>query len=68
MSLIQQIVAVVTSLPPEAAQFVLSIVRGAAASDDPARYLERRATADVAHKASQQLVEQILEQERARDG
>lgn len=60
MSLIEQAVEVLSKLPPRAVELVITIVKGALASDDPVRHLERRATAEAAHAASQETVRAAL--------
>lgn len=60
MSVIAKLVAAVAKLPPQAVELLMSIIEGALESDDPTRYLERRATAEAAHAASQATVREIL--------
>lgn len=63
-TVIGKIVETAAKLPPEALELVLSIIKGAVESNDPTRYLQRRATAEAAHAASQATVQQALKRRR----
>lgn len=68
MSLIEDVVRELGKLPPGAVKLVYQLVRdlvtGALSSDDPQRYIERRAAAEAAHLASQAALDKALEKTR----
>jgi hypothetical protein len=60
MSLISDLVPLLKELPECCIVPIANLVRGAVASDDPARFIERRLVADTAHAASQAAVQAAL--------
>lgn len=60
LAVLEKLVALVAKLPPEALALLLQLVEGALKSDDPTRYIQRRATAEAAHAASQETVRAAL--------
>lgn len=57
---IGELVELAKTLPPEAVSWLVKLVRDALSSDDPARYIQRRAEADAAHEAAQHAVDEAL--------
>lgn len=55
-----RLVELVAKLPPAAIEALISLVRGALSSDDPERYIARRATADATHAATQATARELL--------
>lgn len=60
MSMIDDIGALVAKLPVAAVVALIELVKGALASDDPARYIQRRAAADASEAASDAAIEKAL--------
>lgn len=60
MSLIEKLLELAGKLPPEAVGWLVQLVEGALSSDDPERYIRRRAEADASHTAAQHAVDEAL--------
>lgn len=60
MSLASTLAELVAKLPAAAVALVVELVRGAVASEDPVRYLERRLAAETSHTAVQRGVREAL--------
>lgn len=64
MSLKDVILEEIAELAPAALEALIALVRGAKSSGDATRYLQRKATSDVAHLASQEAARELLEKTR----
>lgn len=60
MSLIDSLAELVAKLPTSAVIALVELVKGAIASDDPTRYIQRRAAADASEAASEAAIEKAL--------
>lgn len=56
----EELAGLLVHLPVEAIKLLIRLVSGAIASNDPVRYLERRATADASALASETAIETAL--------
>lgn len=60
-ALLEEVAKLLVRLPIEAVKLLLDLVRGAVASDDPARFIKRKAMADASELATKKVIEQALE-------
>lgn len=60
MSLIESLASLVAKLPASAVIALVELVKGAIASDDPTRYIQRRAAADASASAADAAIEKAL--------
>lgn len=59
-TLLEEAAKLLARLPIEAVKMLLELLKGALASDDPARFLQRQAMADASALAAEELIEQTL--------
>ena len=59
-AVVQGLVGELAKLPAKAVELIVDLVKGANASEDPQRYVERRLIADGAHLAAQSALDGAL--------
>lgn len=59
-SIVEELGELLAKLPAAAVVALIELVKGALASDDPARYIQRRAAADASASAADAAIEKAL--------
>lgn len=64
----EELAALLVRLPVEAIKLLIELISGALKSDDPVRYLQRRAAADASALASEEAIDATLKASATKKG